>query len=217
MAKKSSTKRRATKRSKSRRRTARRGRSGLGKLALPKQAFPAFIGAAAAFGGVFAMRKAFAQPAAGSMQALAYKYSPLLTGLLGVAALPMILKAAGRSSDATPAAASVLGTGVAIQLSDWVLSSDPVGQYATLAPEATQGAASNAVAGLLGRPRQRRGVNAIVPQYGALPGTRGTKGLDAVMLEQLKGNEQGQGAVVDLKGMNGVVQNQAFGTSPFGG
>lgn len=59
------------------------------------------------------------------------------------------------------------------------------------------------------------GLGAIVPQYGSLPAGNG---MGAIVMEQLSGNRQEQGAVVNLKGagMDGMVETSAFGTSPYG-
>ncbi|MBK8246020.1 MAG: hypothetical protein IPK85_01245 [Gemmatimonadetes bacterium] len=73
-------------------------------------------------------------------------------------------------------------------------------------------AAADSVAGL-------RGMGAIVPQ---LSGRR--NGMGAIMMEQLRGNDQGQGAVIDLAGarrkaglaaLTGTVSTSAFGTSTY--
>lgn len=73
-------------------------------------------------------------------------------------------------------------------------------------------AAADSVAGL-------RGLGAIVPQ---LSGTRRSNGMGAIMMEQLRGNDQGQGAVVNLQGnrkglaaLTGTVSTSAFGTSTY--
>ena len=64
-----------------------------------------------------------------------------------------------------------------------------------------------------------RGLGAIVPQ---LSGTRRSNGMGAIMMEQLRGNDQGQGAVVNLQGnrkglaaLTGTVSTSAFGTSTY--
>ncbi len=61
----------------------------------------------------------------------------------------------------------------------------------------------------------QNGMGAIVPQYGSLPAGNG---MGAIVMEQLSGNRQEQGAVVNLKGagMDGMVETSAFGTSPYG-
>lgn len=75
-------------------------------------------------------------------------------------------------------------------------------------------AAADSVAGL-------RGLGAIVPQ---LSGGRRSNGMSALMMEQLRGNDQGQGAVISLQGarrkaglasLTGTVTTSAFGTSTY--
>ena len=54
--------------------------------------------------------------------------------------------------------------------------------------------------------------------HGCCLGNRILVGMGAIVMEQLSGNRQEQGAVVNLKGagMDGMVETSAFGTSPYG-
>jgi hypothetical protein len=55
------------------------------------------------------------------------------------------------------------------------------------------------------------GLRAIVPEYSG--GSFATRGLGAIVMEQLNGNQQNQGADIQLRG---VVNTRAFGARPYG-
>lgn len=127
------------------------------------------------------------------------KHAPLVGIAVGI--VPALMAAKGNKALAMAGGVSSLLVGGTI--------------FATQHQAPSVVAAADSVAGLRGM----RGLGAIVPQLSG--GNR--NGMSAIMMEQLRGNDQGQGAVVNLQGrrksglaaLTGTVTTSAFGTSTY--
>lgn len=191
------------KRKRSRRR--RRGLRGLRQARLMKRGMvrdlvPPVVGLGLTAGTTLGIR-AYLQPTPGTASETLYKFAPAVgvgAGVLGGLAMAVL---GGKSQAASAVTAAAL-TGAVLYGMERLHASKP-GAFAALVGSAPTGTA---------------GLRAIVPEYSGGPfATRGLRGatpggLGAIVMERLNGNQQNQGADIQLRG---TVNTGAFGTRPY--
>lgn len=181
---------------------SRKGKKSLGKLGLtPTSASMAVaLGGGATAAALLGIRQ-FVQPTSDITRKVT-KHAPLVS--VGVGLIPAAMAYRSGRKDlgmATGLSAALVGGTI----------------FATQHQSSSVTAAADSVAGVRGL--RGRALGAIVPQYSLSGGRR--SGMGAIMMEQLRGNDQGQGAVINLRGqgglgaLTGAVDVGAFGTSSY--
>ena len=203
-----------------RRRSSITRRRGMGQLFSERSAASAYVppllGGGLAALTVIGIRQ-FLTPVPGKMSATIFKQAPLVSILVGGVAGSLIARQLTTRSDATKATAgAVTGAGL-VGLSHVITEAmrrNDVARATAGDPAAAANVAAETASGN-GNGNGTSGLGAIVPQYGSLPAGNG---MGAIVMEQLSGNRQDQGAVVNLRGtgLNGMVETNAFGTAPYG-
>lgn len=194
----------AKKRRKNRKGGRRRGLKGLRSASLTRPGLirdlvPTIVGIGLTAGATVAVRS-FLRPTPGSPAETAYRWAPVIG--LGAGALGMLaMQVTGGKSQATSTLVAAVGTAGVLIGMERLHASKP-GAFAALV-------GSGPSAGTAG-------IGAIVPEYAGGPfatrGLSGPRGAGAIVMEQLNGNQQGQGADVQLQG---AVNTAAFGSRPF--
>ena len=180
-----------------RRRRRRRGLRGLGilKVGMGKDLIPPAVGLGLTAGTTLGVRM-FLTPTPGSPAEAMYRAAPWIgvaAGVLGGLAVGVL----GSRGQAAAVVMTSVVTGAVLFGMERLHASKPGAISALLGTGAV--AAGAPAAGVTG-------LRAIVPQY---PDKAfATRGLGAIVMDRLKGNEQGQGADVQLRGL---VNAGAFG------
>lgn len=181
---------------------SRKGRKGLGAgltSGMARTVTPALVGTGLALGTALGMR-AYLRPEPGQTSETIYRNAPLIgigAGILGAVGLYVI--GGGKKPGmelATAAAVAAVVSGGALFGIERLHVSKP-GAFAALVPSPSAAPAEGTA-----------GLRAITAEYGMAGG-----GLNAIVMERLNGNNQQQGAVVNLQG---VVDTGAFGSRAYG-
>jgi hypothetical protein len=173
---------------------------GLGVLraGYGRDLIPPVVGLGLTAGTTLAIR-ATVRPSPGTPSEMLYRFAPFIgmgVGVLGGVAVGIL----GSGSQAASAVMTSLITGGIIYGVEQLNVRKPGAMAALVGASAAMPAEGTA------------GLRAIVPEY---PNSAfATRGLGAIVMERLKGNQQNQGADIQLRG---VVNTGAFGSSPYGG
>jgi hypothetical protein len=192
-------------------RRKRRRLRGLGvlKVGFGRDLIPPAVGLGLSAGTTFAIRSII-QPSPGTPGELLYRHAPWVgagVGVLGGMAVGIL---GGKGQAASAIMTSVVTSVVLVGMD--MLNAKKPGALAALL-----GGGNRIVGDDPATPGEMAGLRAIVPEYPNRAFSTGTQGLNAIVMEQLnglRGNQQNQGADVQLRG---VVNTGAFGSTPFGG
>lgn len=179
----------------------KRGLRGLGKMRrggkvdVVRDLVPPMTGVALTMGSALGLR-AYLRPTPGTTAEAVYRNAPWIGVGIGALGGGLMYLLGGKGA-ALSTFITALATGATLFGMERLHAAKP-GAYVALSGGTAPAAGTE-------------GLRAIVPEYSG--GPFATKGLSAIVMEQLNGNQQNQGADVQLRG---VVNTRAFGARPYG-
>ncbi len=171
---------------------------GVFKSGMVKELIPPAVGLGLTASTAVGIR-ATLQPVPGTTGELVYRWAPAI-GMGAGAVGGMVMYMLGGAGAARSAVLTSVMTGAALLGMEALVRSKPEAYAAIFAPPVN--GAENGAEGAAG-------LRAIVPEY-PMRGLANPRGMGAIVMEQLNGNQQNQGADIQLRG---VVNTGAFGNS----